>query len=148
MTQINENKPELRFIGRFFSELHTNDGDLPLLLNSDEIKVEDFSKNSSSLMILIGPDKKALVVWKQLESGNESALVNCILFTNKSKIESDILIKDALYVAGYRWPNAVFTVTINPKTIRFKKPLIAFLKAGWLKLGSDHSGRQKLQFFR
>jgi hypothetical protein len=86
-------------------------------------------------LMLITAESNALFVWRKFRSMNEQKGVNCAIFRNEGKIQSSVLIKEAMEFAWNKWPGERLYTYVNPHKIRSTNPGYCFLQAGWERCG-------------
>lgn len=92
-------------------------------------------------LVLMTADGDALFVWRRYRSnwarqhiGGDERIVECAVFRNEGKILSSLLIREAMNIAGVRWPGQNLYTFVNPKRVRSVNPGYCFLCAGWQRL--------------
>jgi len=86
-------------------------------------------------LILITPQENALFVWRKFKSRDNQQGVNCAVFRNEGRIQSSLLIKEAMYLAWQKWPGERLYTYVNSQKIKSTNPGYCFLQAGWKKCG-------------
>jgi hypothetical protein len=86
-------------------------------------------------LVLLSVAGDALFVWRKFESGDGQTGVNAAVFRNEGAARSSDLIREAMEIAGQRWPGERFYTYVNPRAVRSPNPGYCFLRAGWTRAG-------------
>jgi len=91
-------------------------------------------------IVLLTMNNDALFVWRKFIDDSGQKGVNCAVFRNESKIQSSLLIKEAVTICRKRWPQERLYTYVNAKKIKSTNPGYCFKAAGWKECGKTKGG--------
>jgi len=128
---VRDGAPGLReFVRRHYSARHYRDGRNPKKI-----------VGPGEYLILTTPNVDALIVFRKSNreiAGRKGVYLS--FFRNESWRPSSHLIKQALWLAGKRWPGEKVFTLVNPRKVKTRIPGYCFRRAGFKHTGNTKKG--------